>query len=43
MGRRIEMAAYDNSQSPVTVRTIRYYYDGQRAVVWSFEFLVLHF
>jgi RHS repeat-associated protein len=33
MGRRIEMAAYDNSQSPVTVKTIRYYYDGQRAVL----------
>jgi RHS repeat-associated protein len=27
------MAAYDNSQSPVTVKTIRYYYDGQRAVL----------
>jgi YD repeat-containing protein len=33
LGRRIEMAAYDNSQSPVTVKTIRYYYDGQRAVL----------
>jgi RHS repeat-associated protein len=35
LGRRIEMAAYDNSQSPVTSKTTRYYYDGQRAVLQS--------
>jgi len=33
LGRRIEVVAYDNSQSPVTSTTTRYYYDGQRAVV----------
>jgi len=27
------MAVYDNSQSPVTSTTTRYYYDGQRMVV----------